>query len=82
MTLAFKFVPPERVEIIKNAFIKIGSAETLSPVKDLLSDDFSYDEIKLVRAVMLAKEWSWFLKAGVIKWGWENENKFLSYADF
>ncbi len=51
-----KFVPPERVEIIKNAFTEIGSAEALSPVKNLLGDDFSYDEIRLVRAVMMAEE--------------------------
>ena len=47
-----KFVPPDRVEIIKNAFAKIGSFEAMRPVKDLLGDDFSYDEIGLTRAVI------------------------------
>lgn len=51
-----KFVSPERVEIIKNAFIEIGGVEALSPIKDLLGTDFSYDEIKLVRAVMMTEE--------------------------
>ena len=47
-----KFVSPDRVEIIKNAFAKIGSFEAMRPVKDLLGDDFSYDEIGLTRAVL------------------------------
>ena len=51
-----KFVPLERVEIIKNAFTEIGSAEALRPIKDLLGDDFSYDEIRLVGAVLTIEE--------------------------
>ena len=51
-----KFVSPERVEIIKSAFAEIGSFEALSPVKDLLGNDFSYDEIRLARAAMMADE--------------------------
>ena len=51
-----KFVPSERVEIIKNAFTEIGSAEALRPIKDLLGDDFSYEEIRLVGAVTAAEE--------------------------
>jgi len=49
-----KFVPSDRAEIIKDAFNKTGSIEALSPVKNLLGDDFSYDEIKLVRATLMA----------------------------
>ena len=51
-----KFISPERVKIIKNAFKEIGSAEALRPIKDLLGDDFSYDEIRLVKMAMLAEE--------------------------
>jgi len=51
-----KFVSPERVKTIKNAFAKIGSTEALRPVKDLLGDDFSYDEIRLTKAVMAVEE--------------------------
>ncbi len=51
-----KFVPPDRVKIIKNAFTEIGSTEALRPIKDLLSDDFSYEEIRLVRAAMVAEK--------------------------
>ncbi len=50
-----KFISPDRSEIISNAFIRIGSIEALSPVKSLLGDDFSYEEIRLVRASMMAE---------------------------
>ena len=51
-----KFVSPERIEIIKNAFAEIGSTEALRPIKDLLGDDFSYEEIRLVGAVITTEE--------------------------
>ena len=39
---------PERVEQIKMALGAVGQ-ERLAPVKELLSDDYSYHEIRLVR---------------------------------
>ncbi|MEA1936796.1 MAG: DNA helicase RecQ, partial [Patescibacteria group bacterium] len=51
-----KFVSAEKIGIIKNAFAKEGSAEALRPIKDLLGDDFSYEEIGLVRAVIVVEE--------------------------
>jgi len=48
-----KFIAPDRMKIIRDAFIKIGSTEALRPAKDVLGDDFSYEEIKLVRATIM-----------------------------
>lgn len=44
-----RLVPPERYEAIVHALRTVGS-ETLRPVKDELGDDYSFDEIRLVRA--------------------------------
>ena len=41
--------PPERVTRITEAFAQTES-RNLTPVKDLLGDDYSYDELRLVRA--------------------------------
>ncbi|MFH1098849.1 MAG: DNA helicase RecQ [Candidatus Uhrbacteria bacterium] len=47
-----KFIPEDRERVIRNAFIRIGSLIVLSPVKQLLSPDYSYDDLHLVRAVL------------------------------
>ena len=39
--------PPERFETIRAAFEQSGGT-FLSPVKEILGDDYSYDEIRLV----------------------------------
>ena len=39
---------PERVERIR-ATLEVAGDERLAPVKELLGDDYSYDEIRLVR---------------------------------
>jgi len=49
-----RFVSPEREKIIRVAFAKIGDTQRLSPVKEILGDDFAYEEIGLVRAVLEA----------------------------
>ena len=46
-----RLVAPERYEIIADALQRIGNG-LLSPVKDALGDDYSYDEIRLVRAAI------------------------------
>ena len=42
---------PERVEVIAAA-IKIAESDRLAPVKELLGDDYTYDEIRLVRCAL------------------------------
>lgn len=46
-----KLVSPAREKKIIDAIKKVGP-ERLSPIKELLGDDFSFDEIKLIRAKM------------------------------
>jgi len=41
-------LPPDRMEKIKNAFQQSDSMN-LSPVREILGEDFSYDELRLVR---------------------------------
>ncbi|HVU69622.1 MAG TPA: DNA helicase RecQ [Ktedonobacteraceae bacterium] len=43
-------VPVERHRIIAAAFLQVGD-EKLKPARDLLGDDYSYDELRLVRAL-------------------------------
>ena len=44
-----ELVPAERYDVIADALKQVGS-ETLKPVKDFLGEQYSYDEIRLVRA--------------------------------
>lgn len=44
-----RFVSPERQQVIFAAIEKVG-ADTLKPIKEHLGEEFTYDEIKLVRA--------------------------------
>jgi ATP-dependent DNA helicase RecQ len=46
-----RLVPLERHQIILNALQQVGD-ELLKPVKEFLGEEYSYDEIRLVRAVM------------------------------
>ncbi len=46
-----RLIAPERYEVIAEALRQIGDS-LLRPVKDALGDDYSYDEIRLVRANM------------------------------
>ena len=48
------FVPEEKRERIAKAMGEPGTA-ALRPIKEFLGDDFSYEEIRLVRAKMLGK---------------------------
>jgi ATP-dependent DNA helicase RecQ len=54
-----RIVPPDRVGAIESAIATVG-AEKLTPIKAQLGDEYSYEEIKLVRAK---------LKSGVIEKG-------------
>ncbi|MCX9029529.1 MAG: DNA helicase RecQ [Candidatus Methanoperedens sp.] len=47
-----KFMKKEKIESISGAIIELG-AETLKPIKERLGDNFSYGEIRLVRARMM-----------------------------
>ncbi|MBU4332499.1 DNA helicase RecQ [Patescibacteria group bacterium] len=47
-----RFVSAEREPVIREAFAKAGSTAALSPVKEMLGEDYSYDEIRLVRAII------------------------------
>ena len=51
-----RFVPPKRAQKIRKVFEDIGDIEKLKPAKDILGDNFSYDEIDLVRAVMIVEK--------------------------
>ncbi|MFN6963917.1 MAG: DNA helicase RecQ [Pyrinomonadaceae bacterium] len=42
------FVSPDRYETIRDAIVRSGSTEALSPIKQLLGDDYSYTEIRAV----------------------------------
>ncbi|MDQ2714799.1 MAG: DNA helicase RecQ [Chloroflexota bacterium] len=44
-------VSPQRCKVIADAFQQVGDAQ-LSPVRELLGEDYSYGEIRLVRALM------------------------------
>ena len=44
-----RLIQPERYDVIAGALREVGG-ELLRPVKDLLGDEYSYDEIRLVRA--------------------------------
>lgn len=46
-----RLVQPERYQVIAQALENIGS-EVLKPVKEFLGDEYSYGEIRLVRAIM------------------------------
>ncbi len=47
-------LPEHRLSKIKSAFEKIGNSK-LSPVKEILGEDFSYEEIRLARVLMQGK---------------------------
>jgi len=48
-------IQPGHYEMIVDALQQVGS-EALKPVKDFLGDEYSYDEIRLVRAMMRRSE--------------------------
>lgn len=47
-----KLVKKEKIEIISSAILELGG-ETLKPIKERLGDNYSYGEIRLVRAAIL-----------------------------
>ena len=47
-----ELVPLHKVEIIRDAVLKFNDGGQLSPIKELLGDDYSYGEIKAVIASM------------------------------
>jgi len=49
-----KFIKKEKIEVISKAILELG-AEALKPIKDRLGDNFSYGEIRLVKAKMKGK---------------------------
>jgi ATP-dependent DNA helicase RecQ len=49
-----RIVDPKRQQHIKEVFKEIGT-EVLSPVKEKLGEDYSYEEIRLVRATMMVE---------------------------
>jgi len=46
-----RLIHPERYNVIADALREVGG-ELLKPVKEFLEDEYSYDEIRLVRAAM------------------------------
>jgi ATP-dependent DNA helicase RecQ len=55
-----KFVSKEKIEAISSAIFEIGGG-ALKPIKDKLGDNFSYGEIKLVKAKM-----KWKNESGIL----------------
>jgi ATP-dependent DNA helicase RecQ len=49
------FVPVEKQQTIRKAFIQNGM-EKLKPIKEVLGDDYSYEELQLVRAMMIVEK--------------------------
>jgi ATP-dependent DNA helicase RecQ len=49
-----KFITKEKIKTISSVILEIGGG-TLKPIKDILDENFSYGEIKLVRAKMKGK---------------------------
>lgn len=49
-----KFVSPKKIKTIKDVVAKVGSAK-LTPIKEELGDDFSWDEIRLVMSTIVKK---------------------------
>jgi ATP-dependent DNA helicase RecQ len=49
-----KFITKEKIKAISSVILEIGGG-TLKPIKDILDENFSYGEIKLVRAKMKGK---------------------------
>ena len=47
-----KLIKKEKIESISSAILELGG-ETLKPIKERLGDNFSYGEIRLVRARMM-----------------------------
>jgi ATP-dependent DNA helicase RecQ len=50
-----RFVSKEKIEMISSAILEIGGV-ALAPIKERLGDNYSYGEIKLVRAKMKRKD--------------------------
>ena len=50
-----RLIPPERYQVIADALQEVGG-DLLRPVKEFLGDEYSYDEIRLVRAAMKLAE--------------------------
>jgi ATP-dependent DNA helicase RecQ len=50
-----KFITKDKIKAISSAILEIGGG-ALKPIKDRLGDNFSYGEIKLVRAKMKRKD--------------------------
>ncbi|MBI5755968.1 MAG: helix-turn-helix domain-containing protein [Nitrospirae bacterium] len=48
------FVSPEKQERIKQAFKELGT-HLLTPVKERLGEEYSYEELRLIRATMARK---------------------------
>jgi ATP-dependent DNA helicase RecQ len=49
-----KLIKKEKIESISNAILELG-AGALKPIKERLGDNFSYGEIRLVRAKLTKK---------------------------
>jgi ATP-dependent DNA helicase RecQ len=49
-----KFVKKEKIKVISSAIFEMGG-ETLKPIKEKLGDNYSYGEIRIVRAKMKRK---------------------------
>jgi ATP-dependent DNA helicase RecQ len=47
-----QLVPNEKIEPIREAIVKFADANTLSPIKEFLGDEYRYGEIKAVIAAM------------------------------
>lgn len=51
-----KFLSKNKEKTIRQAFAQIGSADALKPTKEILPDNFSYDDIRLIQAALLAEQ--------------------------
>ena len=59
VNIGYLMPPAERLARIRGAFQKAGSFQFLAPVRDLLGEDYSYDEIRLVRLYLQQTGAAW-----------------------
>ena len=48
-----RLIPNDKAETIRKAFKDLGDDVGLKPIKEALGDDYSYDEIRLIKREMM-----------------------------
>ena len=59
VNIGYLMPPAERLARIRGAFQKAGSFQFLAPVRDVLGEDYSYDDLRLVRLYLQQTGAAW-----------------------